>query len=159
MCVCVAMLQSLRYPLLLSMGAVRLVVPRGRRWHQNPQSHSEKVTKIQEFHPHLYSSTHSLLVTHSSGRALPGLLVPHQFSQSFALMFYVHKREQTRNVFEMSNGLTGSSVMNFWKELLNAALEATTDGIGAFLLQWWDRKQEGKDAHTESCIKNEALIN
>lgn len=50
-CTRVGMLQSLRYPLLLSIGAMGLVVPRGHRWHQNPQSHSEKVTKIHKSHP------------------------------------------------------------------------------------------------------------
>lgn len=65
-------------------------------------------------------------------------------------MFYVHKREKKRNVFEMSNGLTGSSVMEFWIEL---ALEGTTDGIGALCCSGGTGNREGK-MHMQSYIKN-----
>lgn len=159
-CVFVAMLQSLRYPLLLSTGAMGLVVPRGRRWHQNPQSHSEKVTKIQASHPHLYSPTHSPLVTHSSGWALPGLLVPHQFPQSFAVMFYVHERERKRNAFEMSNAPTGSSVM---EKILESAGERGAWGDNRWyrsflLLRGWDRKQK-RDRCTRGVLHQKWVIN
>lgn len=61
--------------------------------------------------------------------------------------------------FEMSNGVTGSSVMKFWEKNTSAALRGTTDGIRALLLQRQDRKQEGKDAHAESYSRNWSLIN
>lgn len=66
----------------------------------------------------------------------------------------MHNGEQKRNVFEMSNGLTGGPVMKFCEKKASVALQGTTDGIGALLLQRRDRKQGGKDAQAGSYIKN-----
>lgn len=83
------------------------------------------------------------------------LYSPPLFKKNF--MSTIHS--ERRMSFEMSNGLTGSSVMKFWEKNTSAALRGTTDGIRALLLPRQDRKQEGKAAHAESYSKNWSLIN
>lgn len=79
--------KGLRYPLLLSVAAMGLVVPGGPRWHRNPQSGSEKVTQhTRDASPR----RHSLLpLTDSSGPSPPGVSVPHQSSESSTITFFL----------------------------------------------------------------------
>lgn len=113
--------KGLRYPLLLSVAAMRLVVPRGHRWHRNPQSHSEKVTKKHstEWHPHLL--THPF----TAANRFLGLVSACAISPSsilwklrhFFFFSQVYNREQSRNALKCHTvaDLTRSSLMRIKK--------------------------------------------
>lgn len=130
----VACCKALRYPLLLSIAAMGLVVPRGHRWHQNPPSYSVKVTKKVQPPP-----TDSMLITDSSGWFLPGLLVPHQYSESSTIIFFMkeweRKREQKRKPFKMSNHSRTGSLTRIGKKENIVALHRTADLVRAPSLQ------------------------
>lgn len=132
--------KALRYPLLPSIAAMGLVVPRGHRWHQNPPSYSVKVTKKVQPPP-----TYSMLMTDSSGWFLPKLLVPHQSSESSTIIFFMkeweRKKEQKRKPFKMSNHSRTGSLKRIGKKENIVALHRTADLVRAPTLQCLMRQE------------------
>ncbi len=106
--------KGLRYPLLLSVAAMGLVVPGGHRWHRNPQSRSEKVTQNTESHPHLlthpFTAANRFLRLVSARAFSPSsiLRMPHSH------FFQVCNREQNRNASKMSNGSRPDTWCHWW---------------------------------------------
>lgn len=107
--------KGLRYPLLLSIAAMGLVVPGGHRWHRNPPSRSEKVTQnTGETPPHLLTQPFT-----AANRFL-GQDCARAFSLSSILWmlhnhsFQVRNRGRNRNAFKMSNDNRSELQCHWW---------------------------------------------
>lgn len=84
-------------------------------------------------------TTYSMLITDSSGWFLPGLLVPHQPSESSTIIFFMkeweRKREQKRKPFKMSNHSRTGSLTRIGKKENIVVLQRTVDLVRAPSLQ------------------------